>query len=394
MRILGIIAEYDPFHFGHLHHLTRARELSRCDLAVIALAGGFSQRGEPMRFDKWDRARMALSCGADAVLELPALWAVRDAERFARGGVSLLAGAGADAISFGCETLDKDALTRLAEFRDREPPALAAAITEGLAEGLSHPRARARALRDFAGFDEGLLRAPNAILAVEYLRAIAAQGRPIETIPVERTVPHGGAASGAHESASALRERIRKGDVEGAAMRMPSEAARVLKEAHPARIASDAEYERLLLYRLNAMSEGEYSDLPDLSEGIERRLAAAARRANSGAEIVGLAKSKRVPRARLMRLCAHAMIGLTAALTEAYDAPPYARVLGFRREAIPKLAEWTRKASLPLVTEAVRLKDRPVFRLEARATDLWGLLTESPDTRRRGRDYTERIIVL
>ena len=111
MRILGIIAEYNPFHSGHAHHLREARRVSGADHVVVVMSSCFTQRGEAALLSPADRARMALSCGADAVFALPACWAVRDAEHFALGGVALLQALGCNAISFGAETADLPALT-------------------------------------------------------------------------------------------------------------------------------------------------------------------------------------------------------------------------------------------------------------------------------------------
>ena len=100
MKIAGIIAEYNPFHSGHAWHIEQTRRAGY-DAVVVCMGGHFTQRGEPAILSRWDRARMALACGADAVFELPALFAVRTADAFARGGVAILDGLGADALSFG-----------------------------------------------------------------------------------------------------------------------------------------------------------------------------------------------------------------------------------------------------------------------------------------------------
>ena len=137
MTIAGVIAEYNPFHNGHLYHLEATRRATGCDGVVVCLAGNFTQRGEAAMFSKWTRARIALLCGADAVFELPALFAVRTADFFARGGVGVLAGLGCDALSFGCETDDMALLKTLAELREDEPEALSRKIRRRLETGMS-----------------------------------------------------------------------------------------------------------------------------------------------------------------------------------------------------------------------------------------------------------------
>ena len=137
MRIAGIIAEYNPFHNGHALHIRRTREATGCDYVVACMAGHFTQRGEPALWSKWARARMALASGVDAVFELPALWAVRPADAFARGGVAVLGGLGCDVLSFGSETADLALLRRLAALRANEPAELSRSIREKLDGGLS-----------------------------------------------------------------------------------------------------------------------------------------------------------------------------------------------------------------------------------------------------------------
>ena len=116
MRVVGVIAEYNPFHLGHAYHLAQARQLANADAIVVVMSSVFTQRGDAALLSPADRARMALSAGADAVFALPAAWAVRDAEHFALGGISILTGLGCDAISFGTESTDLSALQTAARL--------------------------------------------------------------------------------------------------------------------------------------------------------------------------------------------------------------------------------------------------------------------------------------
>ena len=144
MKVCGVICEYNPFHNGHAHQLSRAKKLTNADFLVCAMSGAFVQRGEPACLDKWTRAEAALRGGADLVLELPALFAVRAAQDFAFGGVSLLDALGVVThLSFGAENDDLALLTRLSRPETAEE---SEKIRRGLAQGLSHPAARAAAL--------------------------------------------------------------------------------------------------------------------------------------------------------------------------------------------------------------------------------------------------------
>ena len=115
MKTVGIICEYNPFHLGHRRQLELVRQTLGEDTAIVCvMSGNYVQRGEPARWDKFTRARAALACGADVVLELPLTCALRSAEGFARGGVEILTRFGAEVLSFGAECGDGELLMELA----------------------------------------------------------------------------------------------------------------------------------------------------------------------------------------------------------------------------------------------------------------------------------------
>ncbi len=389
MRIAGIIAEYNPFHNGHAYHIRETRRQSGCDYVVICMAGSFTQRGEPARLDKWSRARAALACGADAVFELPALWAVRPADAFARGAAAILSGLGCDVLSFGSEIADMGLLERLAEMGEHEPPELSAAIQRGLAEGKSHARARGEALAAELDLAPGALNAPNLILAVEYLRALRALGSAMEPLAVVRAGGYHDAALGKFASASAVRAALDRGELEAALACVP-EAARGALAAAPRMHAPDD----LLLHALRSMTGAQLAALPGASEGLDRRLARCARGASTCAELIDMLKCKRYTRARLTRLCAHALLGVTEELLAAHPLPSYARLLGARADARLLLAALSRRASLSIASDPVRLRGDPVFALECRATDLRALCCDEPEERKAMQDFTHKFVTV
>ena len=169
VKIAGIIAEYDPLHAGHIYHMLEARRLTGADRIVCALGGAFTQRGEAALFDKYARAEMALLAGADAVVELPEVWAARPAQLFARGGVLVLNALGADALCFGCETDDTAALYEVLNLCSRRDGTFASALHKGLEDGKSYPRALSEAVFAHNPQLADLLEGPNFILALEYL---------------------------------------------------------------------------------------------------------------------------------------------------------------------------------------------------------------------------------
>ena len=147
MKVLGIIAEYNPFHMGHAYQINTLKKEINADYTVIAMSGNFVQRGAPAMMEKYSRARMALSCGADLVLELPSIYAAASAEHFARGGVALLESAGVVThLGFGTETKDFGLLQEIADLLNRQPEPFTKILQQGLKNGLSFPAARSQAV--------------------------------------------------------------------------------------------------------------------------------------------------------------------------------------------------------------------------------------------------------
>lgn len=394
MHIVGVIAEYNPFHNGHQHHLRETRRITGCDFVVCVMAGAFTQRGEPALLDKWARARMALKCGADLVLELPALFALRTADGFASGGVQLLGALGVvEGLSFGCETSNMRLLHEMADMLEEEPPEFKALLREKLDEGMSHARARGEALCALMDLPPETVNAPNTVLALEYIRANARLETPMRLLAVKRTSGYHSDQMHAFASAGAIRASVRAGGLDEAMAAMPPEAARVLKGEGAARLARPEGLDDLLLYRLRALEAEQIGRVPDIAEGLEMRIKSLSAQASGRADLLGRVKCKRYTMARLSRILSYALLGVDKSLFDLYQSPPYARVLGFRDRARPLLRELASVSEIPLVSDPVQIRDDKCFLIERRATDLWGLLTKDPLYRQAGRDLTERMLI-
>ena len=151
-KVLGIIAEYNPFHNGHLYHLEQAKKLTGSSYTVAIMSGNFTQRGSTAIIDKWSRAEIALNCGIDLVLELPTLYATSSAENFADGAVKILNSLKVvDYLAFGAETSDMDILSPIADVLYKEPKAYRLLLSSELKKGISFPKARENALMLYLG---------------------------------------------------------------------------------------------------------------------------------------------------------------------------------------------------------------------------------------------------
>ena len=161
MKNIGIICEYNPFHNGHAKQLRTVH--AQDGTCVCLMSGNYVQRGEPAILDKWTRAKAAVLCGADLVLELPVTYALRSAEGFAAGGVEIFDRLGCiDGLSFGSELVDINGIMSTAEALDSTE--FSEHLHDALAEGLSFPAARQQALAAL-GADTAALETPNSSLA-------------------------------------------------------------------------------------------------------------------------------------------------------------------------------------------------------------------------------------
>ena len=391
MKICGVIAEYNPFHNGHKYQLAEARRLSGCDFLIAVMGGAFSQRGEVMLLDKWTRARMALQNGADLVVELPALFAVRSADMFALGGVRILSGLGADSICFGCETDDLPLLNRILDTLSEEDEFMKEALRTRLAQGQSHVRARGEALAERLGLSADLISQPNTALALEYMRANRTLAAPLSVYVVRRTGSYHAQSVTELASASAIRAAVYRGEIDSVRIAMPGSAFSLLLNVLPGHIADMSRLDSLLIDRLRSFP---VEFLPDVGEGLENRVLKCAENAGSRESLLSSLKCKRYTWARLSRLLAHALLGLTSELTTRHPQPEYARLVGMRRDAGPLLKELKQRAVLPIVSDAVQLSGNEIFDLECRATDLRALQCDRKEDRRAGQEFTQKFVVI
>ena len=260
MKIVGVIAEYNPFHRGHLYHIGKAKEQTGADAVIAVMSGDFVQRGAPALLPKHLRAAMALEAGVSLVLELPVWCACGSAEYFASGAVSVLDQLGCvDSLCFGSECGDLPSLSRAARILEEEPEDFRAALKAALSRGLSFPRARQEALVSCAGSaDAGaVMEEPNNILGVEYIRAILRRGSRLEPATVRREGSgyHDQAPDPSYSSATAIRRLILEAGKDGlpAALRdqVPAPSARILAESYGSRHPVYADdFSLLLKYRL------------------------------------------------------------------------------------------------------------------------------------------------
>lgn len=366
-KVLGIIAEYNPFHNGHLYHLNKSKEITGSNYTIAVISGNFTQRGSTSLIDKWSKTEMAISNGIDLVIELPVLYSISSAENFAEGAIKILDSLKiVDYVSFGAEVQNVNILDKFADVLYKEPKEYKNILAHELSKGLSYPKARENALmlylNDIRRF-ANVLSAPNNILGIEYLKALKKLNSSIEPISIQRfgNQYNDTDITGNIASATAIRNIVKNNGCDILRKVLPASSYSILinniKVGH---IVSDlSTFEKEIIYNLRKMSIEEIADLPDVSEGLEFAIKNAANSCNSIVEFLNIIKSKRYTSTRIQRILLYSLLGITKKdMSISKKVTPYIRVLGFNERGKYLLSEISRaNPKLEIITSVKKFMD-------------------------------------
>lgn len=337
-KIIGIVAEFNPFHNGHKYLLDQAGE----GIKIVAMSGNFMQRGEPALFDKWTRAEMALKNGADIVVELPVMGAVQAADFFAQAAVDILDKMGIDELVFGSESaLDYQKIVNLYKEKSTEMER----FIKDLPDTLSYPEKTQMMWQKFSGlhFDGNT---PNHVLALAYAKASADKDIRLQAIRRSNDF-HSRNLSGEIASATAIRANIDQPDI----FNFVPENLKQLYQ-HP-RVSWD-NYFTLLKYKIICQ---DLSLIFQMNTELESRIKTAIKKVSTVDELVEAVHTKRYTRARVRRLLTYVLLDIP----RDFQLPQNIHVLGFTKQGQHHLA---------------RVKDKLVTRI---GKESWDLLTQKSD---------------
>lgn len=349
MKVLGIVAEYNPFHNGHLFHIEESKKICNADCTVAVMSGNFTQRGEPAIVDKWTRTHQALSNGIDLVIELPTLYSISSAENFAEGAIKILSSLGIiDYLSFGSETSNLDYLFKIANILYTEPTQYKDLLHSELNKGLSFPKARSNALISYLNDANitNIINSPNNILGIEYIKSLYKLNSDIKPICIQRKeVGYNQlSTSDTFASASAIRNLILKNS-SCIDRYLPASSYTLLKRIinNGTFINDLSEFDSIITYKIRTMSKEELKNIPEISEGLENKLKEGATQYNTVYEILDFVKSKRYTLNRLKRILLYILLNITKEdMVIAKSITPYIRVLGFTsngKKILSKISE-------------------------------------------------------
>ncbi|KRL83674.1 nucleotidyltransferase [Ligilactobacillus apodemi] len=365
MPVAGIIAEYNPFHNGHLYQIKAVKEAMPDTPIVVAMSGNFLQRGEPACLDKWTRAKLALQNGADLVVEMPVSACVQPADRFAFNGVQILASLGVSDLFFGAEHAEYDfaKFARLVkeahgEFKTYNE-SYAATFQKAVTEKIGHP-----------------VDSPNDLLGLAYAKANLNLGEPLKLHPIQRK------QAGYHDlilkkgtiaSASAIRSHYAKGERATLTQYLPQESAQALRTQ---KLLYWDDFFPYLKYKLLASSPEELQNIYGMAEGIEYRLKDQLERAKPTVtfdEWLKAVKTKRFTYTRLSRLACAILLNLTPKEVAEYNEQPYLRILGFDQAGQEVLRQAKKTSTCELIAKVSQDDKNKAYRVDYRAGKIYQL---------------------
>ncbi|WP_340085246.1 nucleotidyltransferase [Siminovitchia sp. FSL H7-0308] len=390
MKSVGIIAEYNPFHNGHLYHLHKSKEVSGAGVVICVMSGNFLQRGEPALISKWYRTRMALEAGSDIVVELPYAFAVQKAEIFAFGAVYLLNALKCDSICFGSESGEVQPFFNTLDYLNKHSETYNDHIKRYVKQGVSYPRALAlayEAVKD--GLRNGVdLSKPNNILGYQYIRAAHEINSHIHFFTVKRNKAGHHDQTFHHEkmaSATSIRKSLSENpNLDHIAAYVPESTLSALASYvnRYKKLHDWEDYWPYLQYRLLTMSDDELQQVYDAEEGLPYRLKKTAQNAKSFHSFMESAKTKRYTWTRLQRICVHILTNTPKnMMIPAAKKPQYIRLLGMSSAGRDYLNKRKKELELPLISTVSSYPDEWLM-LDRKSSQVYAHVLPDPEKSR------------
>ena len=417
MKNIAIIAEYNPFHNGHMYHLNKAKDITGADYSVALMSGSFLQRGTPAMWDKYTRANMATGSGIDLVLELPFVYATGSAKDFATGAVCILDKLNTiQYLCFGAETDDISLLTAIADIINEEPPSYQKILTDALSRGISYPQARAMgiiaALEGDSHEITNIINQPNNILAIEYIAALKRIGSDIEPVIIKRhnAMYHDETIYGSISSATAIRSDINTDDFNIANIKndIPAPVYNILvdKFQHTWPITNDLLTPYIQSCLINPIN---YSEICDISEDFAHKLLKLSPVTNYQ-DAIDTLSSKDLTSTRINRSLIHLILNykeLHRKLFIENEYGLYANILSLKKDSSQLIKAINQKSSIPIITKKADfekyLLDYPyinseiakiMWEYDIKATNLYNCLVYNSYGTKLPNDYNTQIPIV
>ena len=352
MNIVGIIAEYNPMHNGHIYHIKKAKELTQADYVIVIMSGSFTEQGNIATLDKFTRAKIAVECGADLVLELPTVYATSSAENFAKGAVNILNSLGCVThIAFGAEEEDISKLEKIANVKVKYANEIVEKKKEYLKDGIPYASAEYLAITDFVNEDlKNVLEEPNNLLGVEYIKALLSSKSQIVPVLVHRLQTNHRddkiTENSLLASSTAIREAIKETNF-NISCSVPENTLLALKNNG---YKLNKDIWELLRFSILKLGKQGLKNIQDVSEGLENKLYDELLNSSSYDEYIFNVKSKRYTLSRIKRICIYILLGITKEKYAKLCNVNYARVLKVK-EGSSLLSLISKNTTIPYISK-------------------------------------------
>lgn len=355
---VGVIAEYNPFHNGHLYHLNKVKEMFKDAYLILVLIGNFTQRGEISIINKWDKTKIALDHGYDLVVELPFLFATQSANYYAKGAISILNYLKCDYLVFGSESNDVKMLEEVVDLTNNDN--YENLVKKYIDKGINYPLACSLALKEISGIT---IDKPNDVLALEYVRNIKQTKSKIKPISIKRTNDY-------HE------EEINKEITSATSIRKNIDNKKLIIKAMPKEVMKyidKIDYDKYFNFiKYQIINSNDLSCYLDVDEGIENKLKKAINDAKDINDLILKVKSKRYSYNKIQRMLLHIVCKIKK---EDNDLTiKYLRILGLSNKGKSILKEIKNEINIPIITKYKKEYDN-LFKMDFKANNVYSLLT-------------------
>ncbi|MCI8548174.1 MAG: nucleotidyltransferase [Bacilli bacterium] len=357
---VGIIAEYNPFHNGHLYHLKKIKEKFPEEEIVLVMNGHYTQRGTVSIIDKWKKVEIAKKAGINLIVELPFPFATQSADFFSYGAITILEKLKIEKFVFGSETEDIKTLTTIAkcQINNKEFDCLVKLYSK---YGENYPTAISKAIYDLTGEK---VNAPNDLLGVSYIKVILANKYKIKPIAIKRLNNYHDKNISTIASATAIRENLLLNkDVTKA---IPNFTNIHLKKEN---LHFIEQYFNLLKYKI--ITEENLNQIATVEEGIENLLKKTIYEVSSYQELIEELKSKRYTYNKITRMLLHILMGFTKEEAKNFREITYIRILGFDKKGQKYLRKIKKNVEIPIISKFIR--NNKMLELELKATTIYAI---------------------
>ena len=397
---IGIIAEYNPFHNGHLYQIQKAKELTGADTVIAVMSGNFTQRGDTSLINKFEKAKIALQNEVDMVIELPTIYSISSAENFALGGVKILNEIGnIDYLVFGIEEENLEKLQAIADVLVNEDDEFKRNIKEELDKGNSYPKAREIALKKVLSSEnvENIMQKPNNILAIEYLKALKTTNSKIKPFAIKRknTMHNDENINENYASGTYIRKLFIENNFNEIKKVVPKYTYERLLELknQGTYVSSINDFSDIVIYKIRTMTKEEISQIADVNEGLENSIKLASTTCKTIDEIIDKVSTKRYTKTRISRILTYILLDITKSeMEQSKNANQYIRVLGINKkcEGILKTIN-NNKLITSLKKFEENNRENQLLNIDKKATEIYTI--KYPKSVQANLDYTSKFII-